>query len=422
MRKGLTLVLFVLLAGAAGAAAPHWVASWFAGQQIVEPENMIPPDVLKDSTLRQVVRLSIGGSGLRLVLSNVFGTAPLHLYAVHIAKPAGPGEIDPATDRALTFSGRPDVIIPPGASYLSDPVTMPVAPFSDMAVTIRYGEPPAVETGHPGSRATSYVGAGDQVSAAKLAGALTVDHWYQITSIEVMAAPRSRAVAAVGDSITDGRGSTTNGNDRWTDILAERLAADPRMRGMAVLNAGFGGNRLLNDGKGPSALARFDRDVLAPPGVTDVIVLEGINDVGTLTINAPATPEDHALLVHRMIGAFEQIAARAHAHRLKAYAGTIMPFMGTQFYHPDAANEADRTAVNAWIRGQKLFDGVIDFDLLMRDPLKPDHLNPSYDTGDMLHPGPAGYRAMGEAAAQALLPAARPVLRPHVRHRKTRHH
>ena len=419
MRRSWAVVVFALFAAAAQAATPHWVASWFTGQQIVEPENMLPPAALRDSTLRQVVRLSIGGSGYRVVVSNAFGAEPLHLYAVHTAKPAGPGVIDPATDRALTFSGRPDVVIPPGASYVSDPVTAPVAPFADMAITIRYGEPPAVETGHPGSRATSYVVPGDHVADATLDGAATVDHWYQITSVEVMAAPDARAVAAVGDSITDGRGSVTNGNTRWTDFLAQRLAAGRRTRHTAVLNAGFGGNRLLNDIKGPNALARFDRDVLAPPGVASLIVLEGINDIGTLTIDHPVAPEDHDLLVKRMIGAYEQIAARAHAHGLKAYIATVMPFMGTPFYHPDAANEADRTAVNAWIRSQKLFDGVIDFDSLMRDPLRPDRLNPAYDTGDMLHPSPAGYRVMGEAAARMFLPAGKPALRTHVR--RTRH-
>jgi lysophospholipase L1-like esterase len=418
MRRAFWSALFVIFAAAASAAPPHWVTSWFTGQQIVEPENMIPPEVLRDSTLRQVVHLSIGGSGFRVVLSNAFGAEPLHLAAVHVARPGEPGEIDPVTDRPLTFSGRSDVIIPAGATYLSDPVPMPLAAFSDLAITIHYGEPPVIETGHPGSRATSYIVPGDHVADAKLEGAKTVDHWYQITAVEVMATPHARAVVVVGDSITDGRGSTTNGNDRWTNVLASLLAANRATRHTAVLNAGFGGNRLLNDVKGPNVLARFDRDVLAPPGVASLIVLEGINDIGTLTVKSRATPEEHALLVQRMIAAYQQVAERAHAHGLKAYVGTIMPFMGTDFYHPDAANEADRNAVNAWIRAQKLFDGVIDFDSTMRDPLRPDHLNPAFDTGDMLHPGPAGYRVMGEAAAAALLPGGRPTLRVHVRKKK----
>jgi lysophospholipase L1-like esterase len=414
------LGLLILLGAAAQAQPVHWVASWSPSQQIAEPENSLPPEVMRGATLRQVVRLTIGGAGFRLKLSNAFGTEPLHLYAVHVARPTGPGEIDPVTDRALTFSGRTDVIIPAGASYLSDPVSLPVAAFSDIAITIRYGEPPAIQTSHPGSRATSYVAAGDHVSEARLPDARLVDHWYQIAGIEVMAAPRATAVVVLGDSITDGRGSTTNGNDRWTDVLARGLATNSATRNVAVLNAGLGGNRLLNDIKGPSALARFDRDVLAPPGVTTVIVLEGINDIGTLTRDHPVPAEDHQALVDRMISALEQIAARAHAHGLKVYVGTIMPFMGTEFYHPDAANDADRNAVNAWIRAQKQFDGVIDFDKLTRDPLRPDHLNPAYDVGDQLHPGPAGYRAMGETAAVTLMQSARPSLRVH--HKKKKKH
>jgi len=419
VRRSLAFAVFVLFAAAAQAQPSHWVASWFTSQQVAEPENMLPPEVMGDATLRQVVRLSIGGTGFRVLLSNAFGATPLHLSAVHVARPTGPGEIDPATDRALTFSGRPDVTIPAGASYLSDPVALPVAPFEDVAITIRTGEPPAVETSHPGSRATSYVVAGDHVSDARLEGAKTIDHWYLITGIDVTAAPHAKAVVALGDSIIDGRGSTTNGNDRWTDVLAEKLAANPATRGTAVLNAGLGGNRLLNDGKGTNTLARFDRDVLAPSGVAGVIVLEGINDLGTLTSKQPASPEEHAVLVNRIIAAYEQIAARAHTHGLKAMIATIMPFMGNETYHPDAANEADRTAVNSWIRTQKLFDGVIDFDALMRDPAQPDRLNPAYDTGDHLHPGPAGYRAMGALAATALLPAGKAVPRPHGRAHKT---
>ncbi len=378
---------------------------------------MLRPDVIKDATLRQVVRLSIGGAGYRLRLSNAFGSEPLHLWSVHVARPLPGGGIEPATDRAITFSGQPDVIIPPGASYLSDPVMMPVAPFSDLAISIHYDAPPAVETGHPGSRATSYIVAGDHVSDARFMEPRTVDHWYQIASIEVMAAPDAGAVVALGDSITDGRGSTTNGNDRWTDFLALRLNAAGRR--VAVLNAGLGGNRILNDGLGPNALSRVDRDILAPPGVKAVIVLEGINDIGTLTREHPVPFAEHNRLVDRMIGAYRQIAAKAHAHGIKAYIGTIMPFMGTAFYHPDAANESDRNAVNAWIRVQKEFDGVIDFDALMRDPAHPDHLNPLYDSGDMLHPSPAGYRVMGDAVAATLL--ARPGKAVVRRHHRGRH-
>jgi lysophospholipase L1-like esterase len=414
MRR-ITLFLFLAVLTVPAQARPaqpvHWVASWATSEQIPELRNALPAEALTDSTLRQAVRLSLGGNVLRLKLSNEFGTAPLHLLAVHIAMSLPGGAVDPASDRALSFGDRADVVIPAGASYLSDPVAFAVPPFSDLAITVRYGEAPAQQTSHPGSRTTSYYLPGDHLSDAALPEAKTIDHWFQIASIEVMAPPRASAVVVVGDSITDGRGSTTNGNDRWTDALAHALAA--RRAGIAVLNAGLGGNRLLNDGLGPNTLARFDRDVLAPPGVKALIVFEGINDLGTLTADHPVPVEEHDALVRRMIAAYGQIAERAHAHGIKAYIATITPFMGTEVYHPDAANEADRNAVNAWIRTQRVFDGVIDFDKLVRDPARPDHLLPAYDTGDKLHLSPAGYRVMGEAAAAFLHPA-----KPHARHRR----
>lgn len=404
MRQAKWLAVAAVMAMTAGAeAAPRWVASWAAAQQAVEPNNMVAPTDLSGATLRQIVRLSIGGKGYRLVLSNTFGTAPLHLKAVHVATSLGGGAIDPASDRALTFAGKTDLTIPAGASWVSDPVAMPLAAFADLAISIEYDEAPLVQTGHPGSRQTSYLLAGSHGADAMLAGAKAIEHWYQIAAIDVLSeAPKASAIVALGDSITDGRGSTTNGNNRWTNILAEKLAANPATRNMAVLNAGLGGNCILVQCLGPNAISRIERDVLSPPGVSTLIVLEGINDLGRFTIDRPATQEQRAALVSSMIAGYEQIAARAHSRGLKAYIGTILPFMGVAYYHPDAANEADRTAVNAWIRSQSLFDGVIDFDAAMRDPKRPDHLLPAYDMGDFLHPSAAGYRVMGELAAKAI--------------------
>lgn len=399
MRK-MTGALALLLM-AMPCAGQAWVPTWASAQQIVEPGNRLAPEVMSGATLRQVVRLSIPGSAFRVKLSNAFGTAPLHLAGVHVARPAGPGAIDPATDRALTFSGRRDVVIPAGASYLSDVVELPLAAGSDLAISIQYEAAPAVQTGHPGSRATSYVLAGDHVGDATLPGAKTIDHWYQIAAVEVAAPRGASAVVALGDSITDGRGTTTNGNDRWTNIAEETLLAAHHP--VAVLNAGLGGNCLLSLCLGPPGLARFGRDVLDPPGVKAVVVLEGINDLGGLTRDHPVDLTEHEALVDNLIAAYRQMAARAHAHGLKAYIGTIMPFMGNTYYHADAVNEADRNAVNAWIRVQKEFDGVIDFDALLRDPAQPDRLNPFYDSGDFLHPNPAGYRVMGEAVAKTLI-------------------
>lgn len=390
--------------GAAQTAAtqPVWVASWTASQQIPEPANALPPESLHDATLRQIVHLSIGGAALRVHLSNAFGFAPLHFTSVHIALAPAPDSpaIDPASDRALTFAGAPDVIVPPGAEFVSDPVTEATAPLSDLAVTFHLDEPPARETGHPGSRATSYYVPGDQVAAATLTNPGKLDHWYQLAAIDVLAVPGAAAVVALGDSTTDGHGATTNGNDRWTDDLAARLQQAKLPVGVA--NAGIGGNHLLIDGLGPSALSRIDRDVLAPAGVRWAIVYEGINDLGGLTLRGEAPPADHAALVARILAAYQQIVVRAHAHGLLVYGATVTPDRGSGFYHPDSLNEADRQAVNAWIRAAGHFDAVIDFDAAVRDPQQPDRLLPAYDCGDHLHPSPAGYRAMANAIPLSL--------------------
>lgn len=381
-----------------------WIASWGASQQIPEPENSLPAGDLRDATVRQIFHLSAGGSALRIHVSNTFGTEALHLTSVHIARALAPGssQIVAASDRALSFAGAPDVTVPPGAEFVSDPIDYPVDALADLAVTFYLDDPPARESGHPGSRATSYFVHGDSVGAATLADPGKVEHWYQISEIDVQGAPGSGSIVALGDSITDGHGATTNGNDRWTDVLASRLQQSPATRGIGVANEGIGGNHLLTDGLGPNALARFDRDVLSPAGVRWLIVFEGVNDLGGLTRTAEVPPAEHTALVRRVIAAYQQIVVRAHAHGIRAIGATITPFAGSDYYHPGPLNEADRQAVNAWIRVAGNFDAVIDFDAMVRDPHHPDRLLPAYDSGDHLHPSPAGYRAMGDAIQLSL--------------------
>ena len=377
----------------------YWVGSWAASQQVPETQNLLDPELLRDATLRQIVHLSVGGSQLRVRVSNAFGTAPLHLTTVHVARPvsAASATIDAASDTAVTFHGAADVTIPPGAEYLSDAVMFPVAALSNLAISIHLDEPPVGETGHPGSRATSYVVHGDMVSAASLPDAKTVEHWYQISGVDVVSPVQGVTVVTLGDSITDGHGTTTNGNDRWPDVLAARMQADKSMRMMGVLNEGIGGNRLLLDGLGPNALARFDRDVLAQTAVHAVIVLEGVNDLGGLTREKEVSKAEHMALVDRIEGAYAQMIARANAHGIRVIGATILPYGGSNYYHPGVENEADRQAVNAWIRDPSHFDGVVDFDAVMRNPAHPNLMLPAYDSGDGLHPGPAGYKAMGDA-------------------------
>ncbi len=398
------IALFPAFAQNAPSAAAHWVGTWASSQQIPEPANALPPGDLRDATLRQIVHLSVGGAVLRVHLSNAFGTAPLRIDSVHIAQPVSPSsdQIDVKTDRPLTFAGSSEVVIPAGAEYISDPVDLPVAALSNLAITFHLQEPPAQETGHPGSRATSYVAHGNLVSDATLPNAMKVDHWYQIAAVDVTTQANPVSIVVLGDSITDGHASTTNGNDRWTDDLAQRLQGSAASQHIGVLNEGIGGNHLLVDGLGPNALARFNRDVLAQTGVRYVIVFEGVNDLGGLTRQGEVPVADHEELVAHILAAYQQMILRAHSHGIEIIGATITPYVGSDYYHPTARDEADRNEVNAWIRAPGHFDAVLDFDQVMRDPNHPDRLLPSYDSGDHLHPSPAGYRAMADAVPLSL--------------------
>ena len=388
-------------AGSAFAEAPRrWVGAWASAQLAPDAKNSLAPEDYRDATLRQVVRLSLGGETIRVRLSNAFGTRPLTLKAARVAVSAAldSARIVPATDRPLTFSGRTEVTIPAGADYWSDPVALTVAPLTSLAISLRYVEAPDVQTGHPGSRATSYVLAGDHLADADLPGAKTADRWFQIAGVEVVpTARKAGAIVAFGDSITDGYGVQPNTNLRWTDALIARLKG----KNLSVLNLGIGGNRVLLDGLGPNVLARFERDVLSQPGVTHLILLEGVNDLGVLTRDAPATPEAHKALVEQVIAGYRQMIDRARSRGIKVIGATILPYGGSAYYHPGPESEADRQAINAFIRAPGNFDGVIDWDKALRDPARPTHLLAAYDN-DGLHPNLAGYKAMAEAIPLSL--------------------
>ena len=408
-RASFAATLLVLLCASFGFPKRYpqikWVGSWAASQQLAEPRNSLSADDLHDVTLRQVIHLSMGGPELRVHLSNRFGKAPLRLTSVHIAQPASAAseKIVSGSDKALGFSGASDVTIPVGADYISDPIVFSAPALSELAITFHADALPAEQTGHPGSRATSYLTHGDLVSAAELPNPSKVEHWYFIAGVDVRAAPAAASLVALGDSITDGHGATTDGNDRWPDALAKRLEGGSRpKKNIAVLNEGIGGNRLLHDGTGPNALARFDHDVLAQAGVRYLIVLEGINDIGTLTRDADVPDEEHETLVRRMRAAYWQIVTRAHTHGIKVIGATILPFVGSEYYHPGPKTEADRQAINEWIRIPGHFDAVVDLDKVTRDPQHPDRLLPAFDCGDHLHPSPAGYRAMADAIPASL--------------------
>ncbi|MGW2147958.1 SGNH/GDSL hydrolase family protein [Nonomuraea bangladeshensis] len=391
----------------------HWVDTWTATPQRIEPGDLPPPPyaggggpggpVLADATLRQTIRVSAGGPRLRLRLSNAFGTAPLPVTRLAVARPdggrAGVSAIEPGTSRPLTFSGHARVVVPPGAQAVSDPLDVPLAAGSIVTVTayLADGQHAAV-TGHPGSRTTSHLAPGDQCEAVELAGATPVDHWYLLSAAEVHADPGTYALVLLGDSLTDGRGSTTNGNDRWPDRLADRLGGLLDGAGLAIANQATGGNRVLADGLGPSALARLDRDVLARSGARWLIVFEGVNDLGV----AEPSPAAQKRTAGELVAGYEQIVTRAHAAGLTVYGATLTPFGGHDYDDPGGCREAARQEVNDWIRTGGRFDAVIDFDRAVRDPAEPRRLRAAFDGGDGLHLNAAGYQALAEAVPAGL--------------------
>jgi lysophospholipase L1-like esterase len=356
---------------------------------------MPPAPGLAGNTLRQALRVSIGGSRLRVHFSNEYGPSPLVLRAVQLARYTGSGAIDVATARALRFGGQPGVTIAAGQAVVSDPLEFELTPMADLSLTTWFGDVPGDLTGHPGSRMTSYIQPGDAVAAASLGGGVATEHWYVMTGIDVVA-PGAAAVAILGNSITDGRGSTTNGNDRWPDMLSRRLRANPATAQVAVLNLGTGGNCVLRACLGDAGVARYRRDILDQAGVRWAIIYEGVNDIGG---GRGAAASDS--IARALIAAYQQLIEQGHARGLRVYGATLLPFAGSGYASPE--HEAARVTVNSWIRTSGVFDAVIDFDAALRDPSDPTRLDPTADTGDHLHPNAEGYRRMGEAVDLGLL-------------------
>jgi lysophospholipase L1-like esterase len=366
----------------------HWVGTWGASPQLTEPRNLPPPPGLTSNTLRQVVQVSIGGEKSRVRFSNAFGNGPVTMTAAHIALSAGASAIKMETDNALTFGGKTSVTIPAGEMVISDPLDFDLAPLSDVAVTIRFDEVPNKVTGHPGSRATSYLQADASVSAGDLSTSAKTLHWYILTGIDVEAGSSSAAIVTLGDSITDGHGAENDKNNRWPDDLSRRLQADKNLANIAVLNEGIGGNGVVRGGLGPTALSRFDRDVLEQNSVRWLIVLEGVNDIGgSRGTNSP--------VAQNLIEAYQKFIDQAHAKNIRIYGGTITPFGGSFYDRP--GHETARQTVNNWIRTNGKFDAVIDFDEAVRDPQNPTHLLPAFDSNDHLHPSVKGYQKMADA-------------------------
>lgn len=367
-----------------------WVGTWSTAPQLVEPRNMPPAPGLSNNTLRQVVRVSLGGDSLQVRFSNEFSTSPVTIKAVQIAVSQGGSSIDTSTIKGLKFNGKPEVTMNPGTAIISDPFLYNLEPRMDLAITIYFGETSPDVTGHPGSRTTSYLLSGSNISAIDFKEAAKAERWYIISGIDVKAPESATAVVVLGNSITDGRGSGINKQDRWPDILAERLLANPGTQQVAVLNQGIGGNCVLRSCLGPSGLDRFDRDVIKQHGIHWLIILEGINDIGQTHDSTEASK-----VAGDLISAYKLMIEKAHAEGILVYGATLTP-IGNSFYYTDYHENA-RNIVNKWIRNSGSFNAVIDFDKVLRNPEDSLSILPSAHSGDFLHPNESGYKMMGEA-------------------------
>jgi lysophospholipase L1-like esterase len=399
----LAFFLFVACGQQAGLAqhAPTWAGSWRSAQQAACLRDQLPRQTFSGATLRETVHLSIGGSQLRLRLSNLFGQQELALRSVTVARATAgiPGTIEKGSSITVRFHGATKVTLPAGTESASDAIPLPMQTLSSLTVTMEIDHAPDCATTHGGARATSFLQPGSHANDETIGEAERFAHWYFLSAVDVEADTPQRNIVAFGDSITDGRGATDDANNRWTDVLAQRLAP----RGIGVLNLGIGGNCVLHECLGQSGVQRFERDALNAPETETIILFEGINDIGGLDRVAEHTQAEHDALVESLEHAFTQMAAKAHAHGRRIIGGTLTPFLGSDYYHPSERTEQDRLKLNTWIRARSAFDGVIDFDSILSDPLHPGHLSPEVDSGDHLHPSPEGYRRMGEGVSINLL-------------------
>jgi lysophospholipase L1-like esterase len=410
-------ILALILTVNARAGTPkndgHWVSAWSAAVHAPLPFTDLPASpVFENQTIRMVVRPTMGGERLRVRLSNAFGTTATTIGAAHVALVSKGAEIVPQSDRVLTFSGSSSIAIPPGAPVLSDPVDLKVPAFAELAISLYLPEKTFALSTHFWAQHETYIsGPGNFTGQTDITNPSMSTSWYWLADVEVWASPQAAATVAFGDSITDGVGAKQGEYSDWPDDLANRLASGQGAGRLAVLNEGIGGNRILHDGAGVSALARFDRDVLAQPGVVNVIILEGINDIGWPHMKARPSPNgttpsqgpfaDDRVTAQDLIAGLKQIIERAHEHGIRVFGATLTPFEGADYYSADG--EVERQAVNQWIRTSGSFDAVFDFDAAVRDPNHPARFREDYQSGDHLHPSAAGYKAMAAAVDLSVL-------------------
>lgn len=412
-RRAVTVLLAstLIAAGQTSNQTPsqHWVATWAASPQAraaggppraaaptAQPGTPAPPaqaTSFKDQTVRMIVHTSIGGGRVRVEFSNAYGTAPLQIGAARIALYAGQGTINPGTDRELKFGGKASFTIPPGALAVTDPVNLAVPKLGDLAVSVYFPTDTGPFTMHNTGLHSTYITAGDSTEVASLLNVPTRNQYFFLSSVDVLAPESTNLIVAFGDSITDGATSTNDANASWPAQLAARLPSN-----WAIVNQGISGNRVLRDGTATNALARFDRDVIAQPGVKWVMILEGINDIGQGT-RANAAPEN-VLTLDDLIGGMKQLIERAHEHGIKVAGCTLTPYQGAAYYSDKG--EEIRMGYNQWIRTGGAFDAVVDFDKATQDPMNPKQIRPAYNIMDHLHPNDAGYKAMANAVNLAI--------------------
>ena len=386
--KRTIMMLACMLMAVVALAGGHWVGTWGTAPQLVERHNNPPAPGLTNNSLREIVQVSIGGKKVRLKLTNEFSTEATEIKAVElaIAKTAGSSsEIDEATTVSLTFNGESGVTIPANGTVISDAVNFKMDDRQNVAITIHYGSASPSVSGHPGSRTTSYLKEGNTTD---FTGAIRTDHWYSIQTLEVEAPKKVGAIAILGNSITDGRGSTTNEQNRWADVLSRRLLANKATKRVGVLNMGIGGNCVLGGGLGPAAVNRYQRDLFGQEGVKWIILFEAVNDLGYAR-NGVQTAE-------RIIEVYKKIIDEAHQKGIRVFGATITPFKGNNYYSED--HEKGRSTINTWIRTTDLLDGVIDFDQAVRNPQDPEAMQAQFlFENDWLHLNAKGYETMGNS-------------------------
>ena len=377
------------LSGQSGSrTAKKWVGTWSTAVQLVETRNNPAAPGLTGNSLLQVVRVSIGGEALRVKFSNEYSKSPVTMHSVQIAASKGGNITDQATNMILTFNGKKEITMAPGTTITSDPVAFKLQPRMDVAITIYFGDTSPDITGHPGSRTNSFILAGNNPSVTDFSTAVIAEHWYVINGIDVQAASASSCVAILGNSITDGRGSTTNMQNRWPDLLSERLLANPGTSQVGVLNLGIGGNCVLKDCLGTAGINRYQNDILKQAGVKSVIIFEGVNDIGGVRTADAATA-----VATGLISAYKMMIDSAHSRGLKIYGATITPIKGNGYYNQ--YSEVCRNEVNGWIRKSGRFDAVFDFDYVVRNPADTASLVSS-NQNDGLHPDLTGFKKMAD--------------------------